>query len=312
MIALVLKSTGSWYNVLLEGGEKIDCRIKGKFRIKGLKVTNPVAVGDRVEVELEKSTEDGKVQGVIHNILERKNYIIRKSVNLSKQYHIIASNIDQAILLVSIDFPVTTCEFIDRFLVSAQAYQIPTVIVINKMDLYGDAELKKVQELKKVYTDIGYPVVLTSVLHPENTTELKNLFLNKTSVVVGHSGVGKSSLLNLLFPNLKLKTSSISDVHGQGMHTTTFAEMMELDKNTYIIDTPGIKGLGVVDIQKEEISHFFPEFLSRIPMCQFNNCVHLKEPNCAIKAALEAGEIAASRYKSYLSIYNNDSEDLYR
>ena len=307
MEGLVVKSTGSWYKVRTNTGDIVECRIKGKFRIKGLKVTNPVAVGDRVELELESESE-----GVIHQIHDRKNYIIRKSVNLSKQYHILAANVDQAILLVTIDFPFTSYEFIDRFLVSAEAYGIPAIIVINKLDLYNDKHLEKLADLAYIYEEAGYKVLPISAKKQIGMQDFEALLKNKTTVVNGHSGVGKSTLLNTVAPEFSLKTSEISDAHDQGKHTTTFAEMFELPFGGRIIDTPGIRGLGVVDIEKEELANFFPEFLALKNQCKFHNCVHINEPNCGIKTALEAGTIAPERYNSYLSIYSGEDKEQYR
>lgn len=307
MQGLVQKSRGSWYTVLLSNGVKEECKIRGKFRIKGLKLTNPVAVGDVVEVELKENETS-----VITEIQERRNYIIRKSVNLSKQYHILASNVDQAILLVTIDSPVTTFEFIDRFLISAEAYGIPVSIVVNKMDLYGQEQKERLAELLTIYEDLDYPVKMISVANGKNIEQVIDLLSGKTSVIVGHSGVGKSSLLNELSLDYELKTSEISEVHQQGTHTTTFAEMLSLPGGGYIIDTPGIKGLGVVDIEKEELGNYFRELMRLKASCHFHNCVHINEPKCAVKQAVELGEVSEWRYRSYLSIYEGDQESMHR
>lgn len=308
MRGLVYKSTGSWYKVRDERGEFINCRLKGKFRIKDLKVTNPVSVGDFIEFE----KEDGKDTGVISKIFERENYLIRKSVNLSKQYHILASNIDQAVLVATITQPDTLNEFIDRFLVSVTAYNIPAIILVNKIDLYEDYHIEKLASWDMIYSDAGYKVLPISVAKEINIDQVKNLFKNKRTVLSGNSGVGKSSLLQSLIPELDIAVGEISEMHQQGIHTTTFAEMFDLPEGGHLIDTPGIRGLGVVDIKPEELSNYFPEFLKLKSNCKFNNCVHINEPKCAIKDALEKGLIAPERYNSYLSIFNNDKEENYR
>lgn len=308
MRGLVYKSTGSWYKVRDERGEFINCRLKGKFRIKDLKVTNPVSVGDFIEFE----KEDGKDTGVISKIFERENYLIRKSVNLSKQYHILASNIDQAVLVATITQPDTLNEFIDRFLVSVTAYNIPAIILVNKIDLYEDYHIEKLASWDMIYSDAGYKVLPISVAKEINIDQVKNLFKNKRTVLSGNSGVGKSSLLQSLIPELDIAVGEISEMHQQGIHTTTFAEMFDLPEGGYLIDTPGIRGLGVVDIKPEELSNYFPEFLKLKSNCKFNNCVHINEPKCAIKDALDKGLIAPERYNSYLSIFNNDQEENYR
>lgn len=304
MIGIVTKSTGSWYTVYLNNGDKIECRLKGKFRIKGIKSTNPVAVGDHVNFEF----EEGKDTGVINNILDRKNYIIRKSVKLSKQTHIIASNIDVAFLLVTIDNPPTSPGFIDRFLATAEAYSIPVIILFNKIDIYNDDELEKLAMLEAIYTDIGYECLAISATKKIDIDSVKALMKDKTTMFSGHSGVGKSTLINAIEPTLNLKTANISKQHKQGLHTTTFAEMFELSFGGFIIDTPGIKGFGVVDFEPEEITDYFPEFFELKSKCKFNNCMHINEPKCAIKDAVESGEIAYSRYNSYLQIVEGDEE----
>ena len=304
MKGVVTKSTGSWYTVHQENGDRLDCRLKGKFRIKGIKSTNPVAVGDIVNYEY----EDGKETGVINTILERKNYIIRKSVNLSKQTHIIASNIDVAFLLVTINIPPTFTGFIDRFLATAEAYNITTVILFNKLDIYSDEELDKLAELDAIYTDIGYKCIAISATKNIGVDEVIELMTGKTTMFSGHSGVGKTTLINAIEPTLDLKTKEVSKQHKQGMHTTTFAEMFELSFGGFIIDTPGIKGFGVVDFEPEQISDYFPEFFKLKSGCKFNNCIHINEPKCAIKEALETGEIAASRYNSYVQMVEGDEE----
>lgn len=304
MKGIVTKSTGSWYTVYQENGDRLDCRLKGKFRLKGIKSTNPVAVGDAVNFEY----EDGKETGVINTILERKNYIIRKSVNLSKQTHIIASNIDVAFLLVTIDNPPTFPGFIDRFLATAEAYNITTVLLFNKLDIYNDEQLDKLAELDAVYTDIGYKCIAISAKKNIGIDEVIELMKDKTTMFSGHSGVGKSTLINAIEPTLDLKTKEVSKQHKQGMHTTTFAEMFELNFGGFIIDTPGIKGFGVVDFEPNKITDYFPEFFKLKSGCKFNNCMHINEPKCAIKDALETGEIAASRYNSYVQMVEGDEE----
>ena len=308
MKGLVYKSTGSWYKVRNNNGNFIVCRLKGKLRIKGLKVTNPVSVGDFVDIEMEK----GKETGLISKIDSRKNYLIRKSVNLSKQYHIIASNIDQAVLVATVTQPNTLNEFIDRFLVSVTAYNIPAVILVNKLDVYEDEHLHRLADWNSIYTNAGYTILPISVEKEINLDKVKKLFQGKTTVLSGNSGVGKSSLLKKLLPNEDITVKEISEMHQQGVHTTTFAEMYDLPNGGHLIDTPGIRGIGIVDIKPEELSNYFPEFLKLKLSCKFNNCVHINEPNCAVKTALGKGQIALSRYNSYLRIFNNDQEENYR
>lgn len=306
MTGTVYKSTGSWYTVKTLNGKFYECRIKGRFRLEGIKSTNPIAVGDIVEFELE--TKNNTDTGVIHLIKERKNYIVRKSVNLSKQTHIIASNIDQVFLLVTIDNPPTFTTFIDRFLVTAEAYSIETVLLFNKVDTYSEDTLLEVKYLESVYRKIGYECIGISATTGENIDKVKALMLGKVSMFAGHSGVGKSTLVNAIEPSLDLKTKAISDQHSQGQHTTTFAEMFDLSFDAKIIDTPGIKGFGVVDMKKEEIGDYFPEFFALKQDCKFNNCIHLNEPKCAVKEALESNEVSYSRYKSYVQILEGEDE----
>ncbi len=306
MTGVVYKSTGSWYHVKDAQGNLIPCRIKGKFRIEGITSTNPVAVGDVVAVVL-KETQDGQ-EGVITDIQARKNYIVRKSVNLSKQIHIIAANIDAAFLLVTINNPPTYPAFIDRFLATAEAYEIDTLLLFNKEDSYTTAETEQMQSLMKLYRSISYTCFEISALHKTNLDKVKTLMQDKTCMLSGHSGVGKSTLVNALAPGLNIKTADISAQHQQGQHTTTFAEMHDLDFGARIIDTPGIRGFGVVHMEKEEMGDYFREFFSMKDACKFNNCLHLEEPKCAIKAALETGEIAASRYKSYVQMIEGDEQ----
>ncbi len=305
MTGVVTKSTGSWYTVRAENDTIINCRIKGKFRITGIKSTNPVTVGDIVDIEIEESNENG----VIHHIHDRKNYIIRKSVNLSKQTHIIAANIDQAFLLVTLKDPQTFTSFIDRFLATAEAYSITTVILFNKIDIYDKDLLKRKQELEKIYRNIGYECLEISAKENINIGKLKTIMKDRVNMFSGHSGVGKSTLINKIYPELNLKTSEISTQHKQGQHTTTFAEMFKLPFGGYIIDTPGIKGFGVVDFQEEEIGDFFPEIFALKQQCKFNNCIHTNEPKCAVKEAVESEKIAFSRYKSYLQLLAGEDEN---
>ncbi len=309
MKGLVYKSTGSWYSVKAENGIFYNCRIKGKFRLGGIKSTNPVAVGDHVDFEIEKKGDE--TVGVISHIDERNNYIIRKSVNLSKQTHIIAANIDVAFLLVTLNNPPTFTTFIDRFLVTAEAYHIKAVLLFNKIDTYNEDELLEIKLLAALYRKVGYECIGISAITGKNIDKVKALMKDKVTMFSGHSGVGKSTLVNALEPGLGLKTSKISEQHLQGQHTTTFAEMFDLSFGGQIIDTPGIKGFGVVEIDKEELGDYFPEFFELKKHCKFNNCLHLEEPHCAIKEALEKEEIAWSRYKSYMQILDGE-EDHFR
>jgi len=304
---LVIKSTGKWYKVRLENGSVVDAQIRGKFRIKGLKTTNPLAVGDRVTLEEEKDES-----WVIKTIKDRSNYIIRKSVNLSKQAHIIAANVDQAFLLVTAARPDTSFGFIDRFLVTAEAYKIPAILLINKCDSYSKEELKLVDSIYQTYSDIGYDVRKISALQGENTEALKALFRDKISMLGGHSGAGKSTLVNSISPGLDIKVQEVSDSHHKGQHTTTFAEMHELSGGGFIIDTPGIKGFGLVDIEKEELHMLFPEMRALLPGCKFHNCRHIKEPKCAVQTALKKGEFSEKRYKSYLTMFEDFDGSVYR
>jgi len=294
---LVYKSTGSWYQVKSDEGKFYQCRIKGKLRLSGIRSTSPVAVGDRVGFDL-----DDEAVGVIHTIDQRENYLVRKSVNLSKQLHIIGANIDLVFLVITLKNPETFTTFIDRFLVSAAAFGIETVLLFNKMDQYTEEELERVNELKGLYTSIGYQSVLCSTKSDQGMSELRNLMKDNTSIFSGHSGVGKSTLINTVAPELLLKIGEISEQHGQGQHTTTFAEMYDLSFGGRIIDSPGIRGFGIADINKEEIARYFKEFFKASENCKFNNCQHLSEPGCAVKSELEEGTIAESRYQSYLSM----------
>jgi ribosome biogenesis GTPase / thiamine phosphate phosphatase len=306
MTGIVYKSTGSWYTVKSTSGDFMECRIKGKFRMKGIKSTNPIAVGDVVDYEIDVTSDTET--GTIHKIHDRKNYIIRKSVNLSKQTHIIACNVDLVFLLITINNPPTTTSFIDRFLVTAEAYGIETILVFNKVDTFDDTMLDEQLYLQHIYQEIGYTCLRVSAIEKKGLEDIKQLMTGKVSMFSGHSGVGKSTLVNALEPSLNLKTKTISEQSKQGQHTTTFAEMYDLSFNAKIIDTPGIKGFGVVDMEKEEISGFFPEFFKLKEQCKFNNCLHKDEPHCAIKKALEEDTIAWSRYNSYLKILEGDDE----
>ena len=299
MKGIVTKSTGSWYTVVDEKDQQWECRIIGKFRIQGIKSTNPIAVGDRVEFDIE---DESVKQGLIVSLYDRENYIIRKSINLSKQTQILAANIDQAFLLVTFAKPRTSFGFVDRFLVSAEAYHIPTILVFNKIDIYEQEDLDYIEEVKEMYQSIGYPVLYVSALKGDGVQELLRQCANKTSLFSGHSGVGKSTLVNQLIPGIQLRTSEISDASSKGVHTTTFAEMHKLPNGGYIIDSPGIRELGIVDLKNEEIAHYFPEMKAIMNGCKFNNCTHTNEPGCAIKKAVDENLISLIRYESYLSI----------
>jgi ribosome biogenesis GTPase / thiamine phosphate phosphatase len=302
MKGTVIKSTGSWYQVLAEDKHIYECRLKGTFRLKDQKNTNPITVGDHVEIEVEPNTYNA----VIAFLEERKNYIIRKATNLSKQTHIIASNIDQAILVVTLAYPRTSTGFIDRFLVTAEAYNIPVIIAFNKADIYENAGLEMVNELAAIYENAGYKTLLTSAIDNKGIEALKTLMKDKVSLISGHSGVGKSTLINALEPALNLKVSEISETHEKGMHTTTFAEMFPLSFGGFIIDTPGIKEFGMVDIKPEELGHFFPEIRELMQDCKYNNCLHQNEPGCAVRKAVEEGAFNEERYINYLNILNSE------
>ena len=297
-----MKSTGSWYSVRMESGEVLDCRIKGKFRMKGIKTTNPVAVGDVVEVVV---NPDG---AVINRIEDRKNYIIRKSTNLSKEAHIIAANVDQAVLVVTVNHPVTSTVFIDRFLASVEAYRIPAILVFNKIDLYDEEDLLLLGALSQIYLQAGYECLHVSSLTGEGMEDVVTALKDKVTVFSGLSGVGKSSLINRVEPGLKLKVAEISDSHDTGKHTTTFAEMFPLSFGGYIVDTPGIRAFGLIHMEKTEISHYFPEIFKRASECRFYNCTHIHEPGCAVLEAVEKGEISESRYFSYVSMFEEGDE----
>lgn len=304
---LIIKNTGSWYLVHTEDGKDIECKIRGNFRLKDIKSTNPVAVGDRVYITL--NTEG---TGLITQIEDRKNYIIRRSSNLSKQTHIIAANIDLCFLIITISQPYTSTVFIDRFMASAEAYRVPVNIVINKTDIYSQDETEYMEALCSMYEHIGYPCIKVSALNNEGLESLREKMRNNISLFSGHSGVGKSTLINSLIPNARLKTGAISDYHGKGMHTTTFSEMVEIPGGGYLIDTPGIKGFGTINMERQEISHYFPEIFRFSEKCRFNNCLHLNEPGCAVRDAVENHFISESRYKSYLNMIDEESDEKYR
>ncbi len=300
MQGLVIRSTGSWYDVRREDTQQtVRCRLRGKFKLKELKVSNPIAVGDWVEWRMEDEVEN---VGVITDILPRENYIVRKSVHKTAHGHLIAANIDQALLIVTLAYPRTSMGFIDRFLVSAESFRIPTQIIFNKADLLNEDDQELIAALKSIYEPLGYPCHLVSALEKQGIQSVEALLYQKKSLISGHSGVGKSTLINQLSPDLNLRTSEISNFANKGVHTTTFAEMFEISSNTFIIDTPGIKELGLLAIKAEELGHYFPEMRSLIGACKFHNCIHTNEPKCAVKEAVEAGEISFSRYESYLSM----------
>lgn len=302
MKGLVTKSTGSWYQVQIPEGGVYQSRIQGKFRTKNSRSTNPVAVGDWVEIQ----PEPGLDTAVITEIYERKNHLIRKSVNLSRHTQVIAANVDQAFLVVTLASPPTSLGFIDRFLVTAEAYGIPAHLVFNKLDLFSKEGLEILAEYQRIYEDIGYPCHQISALEGLNIAELEKLLKDKTTLISGHSGVGKTTLINRLCPGRNLRTGTISGWSDKGKHTTTFAEMIPLQLGGYLIDTPGIQEFGIIDIEKNELGHYFPEMRALLNQCKFHNCHHINEPNCVVREAVEEGKISESRYESYLSIYHNN------
>lgn len=311
MNGVVIRNTGSSYMVLTETGQSVACRIKGNFRLKGIRTTNPVAVGDRVTI-----TEPAGGEAYITAIAERKNYIIRKASNLSKQAHIIAANLDQAALIVTLAHPVTSTTFIDRFLATAEAYRVPAIIVINKTDLLDEPEDKELLDsVAYLYGSIGYPVVRMSAVTGEGLDALRKHLDGKITLLSGNSGVGKSTIINDLIPGLDLATGEISAIHDTGMHTTTFSEMFQLPgmtEGSFIIDTPGVKGFGTLEFDKYEVGHFFPEIFKASADCRYGNCTHTHEPGCAVREAVEDSRISQSRYSSYLSILEDDASDKYR
>ncbi len=302
---LVLKSTGSWYSVKTSEGKMLECRLRGKIRLKGIRVTNPVAVGDRVKIDEENDT-----QGLIAEIMPRENYLIRRSIKKSSEGHILAANIDQAVLIATVTFPRTSLGFIDRFLVAAESFRIPQVLVFNKCDIHNQKMDEFIEELREVYTKIGVKFLVTSAEKGIGLDELRNQLRGKISLISGHSGVGKSTLLNKIAPEIVSQDiGEVSTFANKGTHTTTFAEMFEIEKDTFVVDTPGIKELGLIDLEEGEISHFFPEMRAMFGECKFYNCTHLHEPGCAVLKAVENGEIAPSRFRSYMSIM--EDEDSY-
>lgn len=307
MKGLVTKNTGSWYLVRTDDGRDIECKVKGNFRLKGIRSTNPIAVGDRVVI-----AENNEGTALITEIEDRKNYIIRKSSNLSKQSHILAANIDLCFLIVTINHPVTSTVFIDRFLASAEAYRVPVNLIFNKTDIYTEEETEYMDALITMYEYIGYPCIQISALEKYGIETLQDRINNKITLFSGHSGVGKSTLINVLIPDTNLRTGAISGYHGKGMHTTTFSEMIELPQGGFIIDTPGIKGFGTVDMEKEEIFHYFPDIFKFSKDCRFHNCLHINEPDCAVRTAVENHYISESRYKSYLNMMEEETDEKYR
>lgn len=308
MKALVYKSTGSWYIVKCSNNKQYNARIKGALKIEGITSTNPIAVGDEVIIEEENESEN---TATIISVVQRKNYVARQSPHNKRQHHIIASNLDQSVLFATIINPVTSTGFIDRFLCSCEMFHLPAIIVFNKADLYRENELQLFYKLQSIYNSIGYKVVLASVENGTGLNEIKNILQHKTTLLSGHSGVGKSSFINTIFPKLNLKTQEVSDWSGKGLHTTTFAEMFDLEIGGKVIDTPGIRELGLTGITKQELSGYFPEMNKEINHCKFNNCMHINEPNCAIKDALRKGNISEERYINYLKILDSIIENSY-
>ncbi len=307
MKGLVVRNTGSWYTVRTEDGRDIESKIKGNFRLKEIRSTNPIAVGDRVVIDI---NQEGTA--FITQIEDRKNYIIRRASNLSKQSHIIAANLDQAMLIVTVNYPVTTTIFIDRFLATAEAYQVPVKLIFNKIDRFHGDDKAYLDALMKLYTTIGYPCSTLCAMDGRGLEELRAELKDKITLLSGHSGVGKSTIINKLVPDVNLRTGNISDYHNKGMHTTTFSEMIALPEGGYIIDTPGIKGFGTIEMEDAEVSHYFPEIFRFSEDCRFNNCTHRQEPGCAVLKALDKHYISESRYKSYLSILQDREENKYR
>lgn len=307
MRGLVIKNTGSWYLVKTDEGNCVECKIKGNFRLKGIRSTNPVAVGDYVHIIL---NQEGTA--FISEIEDRKNYIIRRASNLSKQSHIIAANLDQCMLIVTVNYPETSTTFIDRFLASAEAYRVPVKLIFNKIDTYNEEEKSYLEALIHLYTSIGYPCFKVSAKQQIGIEAINNELVGKITLLSGHSGVGKSTLINAILPDATAKTGEISSVHKKGMHTTTFSEMFELPQNGYLIDTPGIKGFGTFDMEEEEIGHYFPEIFRTSADCKYGNCTHRNEPGCAVRQAVENHYISESRYNSYLNMLEDKEEGKYR
>ena len=300
---LIMRSTGSWYEVRAESGKVFRARLKGKFKLNGPKTSNPITVGDKVLFSME---DEANQTVVIEEISPRQNYIIRKSVHKTSHGQLLAANVDQAIFIFTYKFPKTSLGFLDRFLVTAEAFRIPVTIVFNKMDLLNEEEKDQIFEWAGLYQELGYGVLFTSIPLNQGISEFKEMFEGKVSLMAGHSGVGKSSLLNIVAPTLHIKTKEISDFAQKGVHTTTYSTMWELGPDTYLIDSPGINELGVMEIEKEELAHYFPEMRALLGQCKFNNCLHLHEPHCVVQQAVKDGEIASSRYLSYFSIFEND------
>jgi ribosome biogenesis GTPase len=307
MKARVIKSTGSWYTILTTEMQLLECRMKGNIRLQGSRSTNPIAVGDIVDYEIELNTS----QGIINAIENRKNYIVRKSINLSKKSHVLAANVDQVFVMVTVSNPRTPFGFIDRMLVTAEAYSIPATIIFNKKDAWDDKDKLLAQEMVETYKNVGYETIAISALDVQDVETLKVKLLGKVSLLIGHSGTGKSTLINVLNSELNIKTAATSLVHMQGKHTTTFAEMHPIGVDSFIIDTPGIREFGLIDMNKYELGHYFPEMSTRLNQCRFNNCLHLNEPGCAIKAAVEKGEIPFTRFRSYVSMVEGETEEVF-
>jgi ribosome biogenesis GTPase len=304
---LVIKNTGSWYQVKTEDGRLVECKIKGNFRLKGIRSTNPIAVGDNVHIIM---NQEGTA--FINEIEDRKNYIVRRSSNLSKQSHILAANLDQCLLVVTVNYPETSTVFIDRFLASAEAYRVPVKLVFNKIDAYSEDELRYLEALITLYTQIGYPCLKISARNGDGLEDIKQTLEGNITLFSGHSGVGKSTLINSLLPDIDIKTAEISTYHNKGMHTTTFSEMFAVAGDGYIIDTPGIKGFGTFDMKDEEVGHYFKEIFETSDKCKYNNCTHRQEPGCAVRKAVEEHLISESRYTSYLNILEDKEEGKYR
>lgn len=308
MKGLVIKNTGSWVTVRLDDGNTVNCKMRGVFRLKGLRCTNPVAVGDIVQVE-----DKGGDAPVVGAVEPRKNYIIRRASNLSKEFQIIAANLDQAVLVVTLTNPVTSTIFIDRFLATAEAYQVPAVLAFNKVDLLTTDELRQqLEELKTLYEGIGYPVITMSAATGDGADSLRELLTGKMSLLSGNSGVGKSSIINLMVPDAHVRVGDVSQAHHKGMHTTTFSELLDLPSGGAIIDTPGVKAFGTIDFERAQVAHYFPEIFNASSECRFNNCTHTHEPGCAVLDAVERGDISSSRYASYMSILEEDPNNKYR